>query len=287
MKHQDRFYINRDGFVDRSKQKNEITEYTYCEICGNGFASHYRTLKGAYSDDYFNIGKCGRCGLIFVNPRLNKNFRNFFYKNERHVVDWLTRKEKEARLIANLILDVLSSKGCYEGSLLEIGCGLGTLMNIASERGFRVAGIEINTNLVSYATGKTCNIIEGDFYDLTLHHASFDVIVMDQVLEHFGGPLKGLIKARELLKPNGYIFIGIPAVDWLVLFLNRIAVPWKPANSLWSPEDHLFYFKPSTIKKFLEKAGFRYIDISNTLLKWRIKKLLGLSSGRFLAQKEG
>lgn len=283
---QDGFYINSDGIADRTDQMNEINEYTCCVICGSEFASHYKTVKAAYSHDCFKLEKCKRCNLILVNPRLNEKFRNFCYRNESHVVDWHLKRKKESRLVANTILDLLAGKACQKGDLLEIGCGIGTLMETASERGFSsVTGIELNKHLASHAKKKGFNIIEGDFYKLTLAPSSFDVIVMDQVLEHMGEPLTVLIKARELLKPGGYIFVGIPEVDWLKLFLNLKFVPWKSNKPLWSPEDHLFYFKQSTLIKLIEKAGFRYIDISNSLLRWRIKKLLGLSSGRFLGQK--
>ena len=285
MKDHDKFYIDSDGVADRTNQKHEITEYTCCEICGSEYTSHYKTVKAAYSYDYFKLEKCRRCDLVFVSPRLNKTYRDFCYKNESHVVSWFLKKEKESRLTANSILDLLASKACQKGNLLEIGCGLGTFMETASERGFSVTGIELNMYLASYAKNKGLNVLEDDFYRLIFSPSSFDIIVMDQVLEHMGEPITALIKARELLKPGGYIFIGIPEFDWLKLFLSHIPVPWKSTKPMWSPEDHLFYFKPSTLKKLVEKAGFRYIDISYSFLTWRIRKLLGLSSGRFLAQK--
>ncbi len=279
------YVINNDGTANRSKQRDEITEYESCEMCGNEFTSHYRTVIGHYSDDYFNIEKCNNCGLLFVNPRLNIAFRNFCYKKERHLVDYFLRREKQSRSQAELVLRILSSMDCRNGRLLEVGCGIGIFLNIASERGFHVTGVESNEHTSAYAS-KRHNVICSDFYSIQLPESFFDIIVIEQTLEHLAEPLKALLKARKLLKTRGFLYIGIPSVDWLSIIIADMTSKIKRLHSFWSPEDHLYYFNSLTVKKYLKRAGFEDVDISGVRLRWKIKKFLGLSFGRFLARKK-
>ncbi len=280
-----RYKINNNGIANRSKQKEEIMEYVSCELCGSDFNSHFRTVRAHYSDDYFKIERCSNCGLLFVNPRLNSIFRNFCYKKETHLLDWFLQKGKNRHYIAKLILGILSDLGSQSGDLLDVGCGIGTLLDIASEKGYHVMGVELNENISTYAARRH-NVICSDFYDAVLPESSFDVIVMEQTLEHLGEPLKALLKAKKLLKSGGFLFIGVPQVDWLIVLIYDIIIKIKRSHLLWSPEDHLFYFYPQTMYKYLNRAGYETVDISKFKLKWRVKKLLDLSYGHFLARKK-
>ena len=81
-----KWLVNEQGIVDRSRQKEELVENVSCELCGESFTVPWRIVKAHYSQDFFTIVKCNQCGLVFVNPRLSGEFREFCYRNEKHLV---------------------------------------------------------------------------------------------------------------------------------------------------------------------------------------------------------
>jgi len=125
----------------------------------------------------------------------------------------------------------------------------------------------------------------GDFYHTEFSFESFDVIAMEQVMEHLKSPFAAMKKAHALLKPGGVLYVGVPRVDWLCLTLDSIAGEKSPFGKLWSPEDHIYYFTPQTMRHYLRHAGFEVLDSPARTLKRRIANMLGLSPGHFYARK--
>lgn len=278
------YLITADGTADRTRQREEITERHSCELCGDTFTVPCRRVKAHYSNDLFTIARCNRCGLLFVDPRLSGAFRAFCYRNETHLVDWFLRGKAEGVRHAVTVLDLLALAGCRGGDLLEVGCGIGTFLDVARDRGFATIGIEVNEGTARYAA-QSHRIVRGDFDDVALPSSSCDVLAMEQTLEHMARPLATLKKAWQLLRPGGYLYIGVPQVDWLRLSLDRLSGEVRPPGSLWSPEDHLFYYTPAVMRRFLTSARFRLVPPPLRKPKLAVRRLLGLSSGHFVARK--
>lgn len=275
------YRLKSDGQADRSVQHEALDESVSCAICGTQ-ANKIRSVEGHYSNTVFSIVQCQTCGLIFVNPRLNKEFRDFCYGREKHLVEWFLTQADEARLNAQKVLEDLRKLGCKDGCLLDIGCGIGAFLAVSELHGFKPIGIELNENTAKYAA-KDHDVIHGDFSESALPEASVDVVIIEQTLEHLSNPYDVLEKAWHLLKPAGYLYIGVPGIDSLRLWSDRFIGFGKSA--LWSPEDHLYYFLPKTIEQLLIKVGFKPLQIPKPGLKGRIKDVLGLSQGKFYAQK--
>ena len=272
--------ILENGTVDRSGQDKFITETAACEVCGPGKAVFFKKVKAHYSNHTFSIEKCTGCGLVFVNPRLSKEFRDFCYKNEKHLVEWFLGAKDYSIQYANFVMDIFAKNNIKGGELLEIGAGIGVFMDIATENGFKCTGLELNDLTAQYAQ-KKYKVYITDFYELDLPDNSFDVIYMNHVLEHLGDPLVALKKCYQLLKPGGCIFIGIPRVDWLNLMLDKI----RKDPELWTPEDHLYYYTPPVIKSLFKNSGLTQQTIKGLDIKKRIKHQAGISNGVFLAKK--
>jgi hypothetical protein len=78
---------------------------------------------------------------------------------------------------------------------------------------------------------------------------------MWDLLEHVKDPVGTLEKARNLLKPNGYILISTGDVDSLMA---------RVSGRFWHliiPPFHLYYFSQRTIRRYLAEAGFTEIQI--------------------------
>jgi 2-polyprenyl-3-methyl-5-hydroxy-6-metoxy-1,4-benzoquinol methylase len=135
-----------------------------------------------------------------MDARYARHYRDLF---ERH---WWWRSRED------LILETLARlrSGNIWGSILDVGCGDGLFFEKLQMMG-RVEGVEMDPSGVSS---------EGPWAD-RIHICPFDesfqpgrtyaLILMLDVLEHLADPLSGLLRAVELLQPDGTILITVPA----------------------------------------------------------------------------
>lgn len=178
--------------------------------------------------------------------------------------------------------------------LLDVGAGMGIFMDLARREGWQVRGVDISPFACRYAKAKLdLEMYCGELTTLNSSVGSFDWITMIDCLEHTTDPLAVLGKARELIAPQGKLFISMPRqdslVDQLALFFNRITGEkfQAPAKRIYKKE-HFFYFTPATIQKALAVCGWEIIAIkgeasiialtkTNALEKLLIKGLFTLA----------
>ena len=70
-------------------------------------------------------------------------------------------------------------EGLNSGSMLDLACGTGTLLAIASERGLKCFGIDTSEGMLARAKGKMPDamLCLASFYELPFQDASFDYVV--------------------------------------------------------------------------------------------------------------
>ena len=101
------------------------------------------------------------------------------------------------------------------GRLLDMGCGLGFFLKaMAPYKAWDAYGCEISPAAVRYAREqlRLDNVICTRLQDADLPRASFDMIVMWDVLDHIPHPDPLLSHCRTLLKEDGVLFIRSPNV---------------------------------------------------------------------------
>jgi len=224
------------------------------------------------------IVKCLKCGLIYANPRMTESFVSGKYKNmidEDYIKEEVGRR-KTARRILRRIQKYTKGKG----SLLEIGCAVGFLLDEAQKDGWQVQGVDVSQWAVDYAKEKFgLNVLLGNLKEVGLPQGHFDAIILSDTIEHINFPKEVLIKIRSLLSPQGVLYINTPNIDSLVSRVLR--AKWWGLNQL-----HLYYFTKNTLSQMLEAAGFDTIvwksSYSRTFsLSYWLKKIRGYNKKIF------
>lgn len=131
-----------------------------------------------------------------------------------------------------------------EIKLLDVGCGTGSYALALAEMGYKLKGVDIDTEMISLAESKLKNKsdeLQIDFYRLGMLHlkekfeySSFDgIYIIGNVLVHLDrNEIKEFLKtAAQLLKNNGKIFIQIVNY-YRILELNLDSLP-----TLYSEDD--------------------------------------------------
>jgi 2-polyprenyl-3-methyl-5-hydroxy-6-metoxy-1,4-benzoquinol methylase len=137
------------------------------------------------------------------------------------------------------------------GRLLEIGSGLGYLLDSFRKDGWTALGVEPNEGLCRYAQQVLgADVIPGTLEDAKLEAASLDAALMIHVIEHVPDPAAVLKDVFRLLKPGGTFVVETPRYDTLMFRLLG-----KRERSL-SCDGHIYFFTSTTLKKMALTAGF-------------------------------
>lgn len=100
------------------------------------------------------------------------------------------------------------------GSLLDIGTGTGRMLEVLGPRVDTALGIDLSREMLAVArtsldrAGLTnCALRRGDMYRLPLPGASFDAVVIHQVLHYADRPAAAIAEAARVVAPGGRLVI--------------------------------------------------------------------------------
>lgn len=111
---------------------------------------------------------------------------------------------------AAAILDLFASTRAVEPRILDVGSGAGWMTNILSMFG-PATGLEISPVAVAAASARYphASFFEGDVRTFTSAEL-FEVVVAQEVLEHFEDHREFMDSVNRLLKPGGWLILTTP-----------------------------------------------------------------------------
>lgn len=138
-------------------------------------------------------------------------------------------------------------------TLIDLGCGNGAFLRLASARDWDCAGVEREPALVADGRDHGLRIDEHDLDTWEpAGHRLVDVVRLWFVLEHVWTPGALLRKAKSLLKPGGLLLLAVPNdAGWL----SR-AVMKTPDDRFWEHPLHLHHYPPFGLEQWLHQCGF-------------------------------
>ncbi len=202
-------------------------------------------------EHYGRIVRCGGCGLVYTNPRPIASEVRAAYVAA--VDDDYAREDASRSINAHMSLHTIK-RHVQGGRLLDVGCATGYFLN-AARLAFEVLGLEPSRWAADYArTRLRLEVTQGHLEEVDLPHGSFDVITLNDVIEHFTDPRSALSRSAALLRPGGFLYLVTPDIGSLSARLMR-GRWWglRPA--------HLFYFSRSTMTALLDQCGFDVVQM--------------------------
>lgn len=94
--------------------------------------------------------------------------------------------------------------------ILDIGCGIGTYVRAFRRSSEHVVGIDIDEERVREGAATTPNLMLAVSERLPFRDASFDVVLLNEVIEHVADDAWTLREACRVVRPGGHIFIYAP-----------------------------------------------------------------------------
>jgi len=261
-----------------------VTEKLRCAFC------KCDSISEKYSFDNCSIYRCSDCSVMFLYPRpsledlrkvyddnyfLNKDLLSsdseYLYGYVDYISERINKQYGYTRIVDQAIDLLLSNnKQTKENPLwLDIGCGLGYLMDVAFDKGFEVSGTEFNEHAVRYIKSKYIFPVKcGGIQDIEFDK-KFDVISLMDVIEHLQDPFTDLTTIYDLMIPGGLLIVLTMDSDSLVSRLLG-----KRLEDFRRFREHLFFFGQKSIKTVLEHYGFEIQDIYSIGHTFQLRMLL-------------
>lgn len=144
--------------------------------------------------------------------------------------------------------------------VLEIGCGEGGVLKAFFEKGCVCVGVDLDQLRIDLAwqllkeeiSEGRMEIMNQNVYDedfLSRFSASFDLIILKDVIEHIHGQEAFIPFMKKLLRPGGQIFFGFP--PWYMPFGGHQQI----AQKKWTSKLPYYHLLPLPVYRWLLKTA--------------------------------
>ncbi len=151
-------------------------------------------------------------------------------------------------------------------TVLDVGCGPGTITADIASMGAEVIGIDAAPDVVEKARELGVDARVGDAYALSFDADSFDVVHAHQTLQHLARPVDALREFRRVVKPGGVV--GVRDVD----YAGTILFPETEGLALWAALYQKVHRsnggEPDAgrrLKAWARAAGFESVEVTTSV----------------------
>jgi SAM-dependent methyltransferase len=208
------------------------------------------------------VVRCRGCGFARLHPVPDQPpdvyEEDYFEAYRERGIVFPTEATPHPRHVARL---AFAERQGGPGRLLEIGIGHGGFMQLAAGRGWDTTGVEISRYAAAHVQERYgLRVIRGSIESAELPERAFDLVHMSHVLEHLIDPVAALVRVRSLLSSRGVLAIEVPneLANLYVALRGRFGSP--PPYAV--PSTHVSFFTPPTLRRTLERSGFRVVRLS-------------------------
>jgi 2-polyprenyl-3-methyl-5-hydroxy-6-metoxy-1,4-benzoquinol methylase len=255
----------------QSEEKIHMTQKScWCE----------NTNLAEFSPEYARCEQCGTlnslAGLSADLMRVRDDERDFYSKGY-----WLSHQTQDLgfpdiylRARADLPerslywLRTLMTYRLPPAKVLELGCAHGGSVAMMNWAGFEASGLELSPWVVDFAK-KTFEIpmVLGPLEDLQLPPATFNVIVLYDVLEHLPDPLATMRAAASLLTEDGIFIVQTPNYEEHQVYAEMLNRQDRFLDQMKAIE-HIHLFSHRSISQFFQQLGFGFLAFENQLFDY-------------------
>jgi 2-polyprenyl-3-methyl-5-hydroxy-6-metoxy-1,4-benzoquinol methylase len=233
------------------------SEHVACTICGADDAAPQFVKHG------LPIVRCRRCGFAYVSPRpvwseVARIYGDETYYRNDNTCDFGygdyfgEQRELLEPLFAQRVAEI-EEHHPNRGRLLDVGCAIGLLLEAAQRAGWAVEGVDVSEYAVASCRSRGFVAHHGPIETQGFGTGRFDVVVMDDTIEHMPDPRRALLEVHRILAPGGLLTIN--TCDEGGLLRRAMGKRWFH----YKPLEHLCYFDRANLARLLNETGFKVV----------------------------
>lgn len=251
---------------------------TNCMLCGSrereklfnqeGIDPYLSVLKTDFDTQKLNWFKCRECELIYRSPKLEPHEIKHLYDNYDNanplliddneyfdeIIQIPDQFSENAQKI-NWVSDIFcQEKGSLRDkiSILDVGCGAGTLLYTAGQKfkTNRLFGVEPNKRYANICIERVTKDVVTDEFSSNQFQQTFDLVMNAKVLEHIDDPRPFLKELAAKVSEHTLLFLEVPdasEVNNLSPNDNRFFIP------------HIYFYSNNTLQYLLDEQGLSII----------------------------
>jgi SAM-dependent methyltransferase len=253
-----------------------------CSACGSGGLQLHLRVRGdvgaqglipttdAYGMALDDIVRCSACGHMQLARTPSDDELLPLY--EEAEADHYIEEEAGQRATAAAALDLIEAH-VARGRMLDLGCWVGFLLAEARDRGWDVTGVEPSAFASAFARERLgLPVLRSDLFAADLPAASFDAVVLGDVIEHLPDPGAALERIARLLKPEGVLYLALP--DAGSALARRMGARW------WSViPTHVQYFTRGSLATLLRRRGYEPLRVATAPKTFSVRYYVWRLSG--------
>lgn len=243
---------NNTSTTVRDVRSTTLNHFEKCDCCGSDDWAIAFTASG------FDLGRCGECGFYSIAQMPPATTRMTELEDEKFAAETGVagasihlRGERLRDAEFRHYVEVVR-RHAPDGPWLDIGCGTGQLIHIASRAGIQVDGLELTPDrrdLAAKTTGRT--IYADPIEEVDLPAASLAAVTMINVFSHLVQPRHTIARINHLLGPGGI----------LLLRTSEAGPGLQRHHSLnWHFGDHLHFLGRDCVERYAKDTGFDLLE---------------------------
>ena len=223
-----------------------------------------RKTHSPFSINGFHHVTCGDCEVVYVTPRLKDECLEKLYNNQYYneiygksmIPVFDVRKELIGTRKRDQTLSFVQDKGALD--VLDIGAGVGEVIDAFKDQRHRCAAIEVNPAAVKWLEQRGIPVFADSFMRFPEDKA-FDVIMAWGVVEHVVDPHAFLKKALHQLRPGGVFASEVPSGQCLTVDYARAT--GKDPQRIIMGEQHIILYSLKAYERIHREAGFEKLHV--------------------------
>ncbi|HYR28687.1 MAG TPA: class I SAM-dependent methyltransferase [Thermoanaerobaculia bacterium] len=169
-----------------------------------------------------------------------------------------------------ILIDMVRRHAERGGTLLDLGAAGGELGASLRERFDRTIGFEYNVDCAANLRSCFDQVVIADLEKVKRLPSRVNAIVLADVLEHLRSPTHVLTLVRESLADDGRAFISVPNIANITVRLGLLFGIFEYRDRGILDHTHLRFYTKRTIKREIENAGFRILEIRGSSVPVRL-----------------